>query len=494
MKKFIVLASLASLAACGGSKSPSPPGPILATPLAVTGQTQFGQYRPVASGVRSLEPGMANTWDLDQDFTLANGGAGQFKDALIIYLGTLPTSPPTWASVIAEFNVFPPFRGDQKINEMTWLGPVATAADGLVAAAIGDATFYAARSPSYSGPSTPLGNLYSANLFPGVDSRLAQAVDLSTAGSNIMLAWTDSVLLNSSYMAGNSLQAYQVVLRSPAGALLTSPPLFALTDGPTTGGPHTADLSAWRGQRVVLSFEASAEANPYSWGGAILDDVSISDGGHQYLRNGNFETGTLAGWTATAGDQPRNIRAGERDMAGLTVTRSFYAPPTSLWGRWTDVYENRGTSTVVTTAIYCTILGSSGGGIIYETPGSGGKAITSWDARSSSSHRWARDVGLVFGNGSVYFKTATGAVPLAPTSGDENLFTTFPLTVAPGQRATIVQFILLGSQETMATATSATAKALEIDTEAARIASSFWTDVTLRDGLTQAQLDSIRNF
>ncbi len=63
----------------------------------------------------------------------------------------------------------------------------------------------------------------------------------------------------------------------------------------------------------------------------------------------------------------------------VRVARSFYTVPGKLWGRWADTFTNDNNTPVTLTVQYTTNLGSDDSGIIYITPGTGNKSLTSWD-------------------------------------------------------------------------------------------------------------------
>jgi hypothetical protein len=168
--------------------------------------------------------------------------------------------------------------------------------------------------------------------------------------------------------------------------------------------------------------------------------------------------------------------------------------PNKLWGRWVDVFENPDlVSAVTTTVTYQTNLGSDNCGVIYETPGTSGKAITSWDTTWDD-----RDIAMV--HGLVSSKTYTSTTVQDPLwvnnncDGSDNIFFDYVITVPAGGKVAIVNFIILGSHDTGLTAASVTDKATEVDAEAARIVSNFWADGQYRTGMTQEQIDAIKNF
>jgi hypothetical protein len=194
----------------------------------------------------------------------------------------------------------------------------------------------------------------------------------------------------------------------------------------------------------------------------------------------------------------QNMTSSPETIDGLDVTRSFYTVPNKLWGRWVDVFENQTAAAITATVEYDTNLGSDDCGILYLTPGTGGQALTGWDGTAqetpavpdSSSND--RDFGFVFGTvDSVDFTTATA---IDACDGSDGITHSYTITVEPGQKAAIVNFIIMNGIDTGETATDATALATAIDTEAKAIVAHFWTDGQYRTGMTQEQIDVIVNF
>jgi hypothetical protein len=284
----------------------------------------------------------------------------------------------------------------------------------------------------------------------------------------------------------------RVVVRNPVTMALLE---TLNTQSSSTSGSFNADLSAYAGQTVSISFEISSNG----YGPNLIDDVSLTDGAAtQYIANGTFETGDLTGWTTNDPAELQNMTSGQESMSGLTVSRSFYTVPNKVWGRWVDVFKNETAAPITTTVEYQANLGSDDSGILYLTPGTDGKSLTGWDgdtqedppdATSSSNDR---DFAFVFGNvDSVDFTSATA---IGADDGDDNITHRYTITVAPGQSVAIVNFILMNGIDTGATATDASARATAIDAAAKAIVVNFWRDGQYRSGMTQEQIDAIINF
>ncbi len=254
--------------------------------------------------------------------------------------------------------------------------------------------------------------------------------------------------------------------------------------GTFSGSSGSANITAYKGQTVQLSFEATGDYYGYS---TKIDDVSVLDGGStQYVSNGGFES-DMTGWTTNVVNSSTNFTSGLRSLDGLSVHRSFYTVPDKLWGRWVDVYQNNTASPITVTINYYTNFGSDNYGIIYNTPGTSGKAITSWDGSAKD-----RDFGMVYGtaNNVAY----TSATALNTGDGSEDFNVSYHVTIPAGGQKSIVNFILMDGTDTGLAAVDTTAMATEIDTAAAAIVANFRSDSQYRDGMTQAQIDSIINF
>ncbi|HSN92239.1 MAG TPA: hypothetical protein VLS93_13495 [Anaeromyxobacteraceae bacterium] len=474
MRRLVLPVVLVLALGCGGSDGPPPPprDPWVAgpAPTGVAGNAAFLQ------GVASVDPepfpdafpGSANLWDLAADFSLFDGWDDQFDGGLALFVGTLATTPPTLASLAGE--VYLPsglegFPSDQAFAELSFHEPVYAAADLLLAAASDGSDLF---------PLTvPVAGTRSAFLAPTGDSRLGQVVDLTSASDAAILAWSDQVYLYGGLVTGGIGAAYRVVLRDPdTGALLAT----ARESLVGAGGDHSFSLAPFVGRPVLLSFEFRSAGLYY----ARIDAVSVVDvAAPEPIVNGGFENG-LAGWTPSTGGQSQNLVSGTRTLAGLQVTRGFFAAPGSHWARWVDVFDNPGSAAVTRDVVYHSVLGSAGCGVVYQPQGAAGRAVASWDACATQTG----DLGIVFGSGSAHFLSND---TLGSPNGSPDVFVVHPLTVPAGGKAALVHFVLIDGHDTGRTATGVSSRATAIDEQAAAIASGFWSDPVYRDWMTAEQ-------
>lgn len=453
----------------------APPAPELAIPTSLPAGTMFAQSIVATDGDRSIAPGQANIWDLNEDFSIEDGGNDQFDGVLRIYVE---------AAGMPRLK-FPP---DQTYAELTALGPEMGPDDGVKAVSFtGDAAF-----PGNTLP--PDRGLY-AFFHPGAEVRLQQTLDLTHAtGPFVLLSWLGSPTLVFANRTHSDPEQYgQVVLRDTAGALLTT--LYRVDRSGTTGSWGGALLTPFAGRTVVLSFEQRVSAtNPNRTVNncMLIDNVSVRDNdGTEYVANGNFAAAGT-GWTVVASKLSQNVRSGTRSINGLDVQRTFYTQPNQLWARLADVFHNPGTTPVEAVVSYESNLGSDNRGIIYPTPGAPQKALTAWDYKSNGRVTSDRDIGFAFGSAdSVDYKSDTA---LGAQAGSDVMIFKFKITVPAGGSVTLMNFVVMTGNDTALTATDITARATEVDTQLADIANNFRTNVVYQRGLTQAQLDTVKNF
>ncbi len=412
-------------------------------------------------------PGEANVWNIDADFTLYDGG-----DYQLFYALKLSFNDTTSFEYLAY-------------DDLTFYGPTMGTAQGVKVADVSSG-----RSSGFD----PLSGTYSAFLYATSDSRLMQTLNLPSVDPNtdwISLTWLDDCdLYEGNFMPGYTPN-YRVAIRDTSGALLED-----LTLSQPWGD---ADLTAYQGRQVVLSFEE--QSMPDIGYPTMIDSVSVvtasvdsfSTGTIDYVTNGDFETRDLTGWTTNTPAEVQNMTSSAKKHDGLDVRRSFYTVPNKLWGRWVDMYENNTTSAITTTINYETVLGSCGSAIIYETPSTNQWALTVWEGTQTS-----RDIGMVFGKADLREEYFTSDDILNDVScvgaGSDTIEIDYHITVPPGGRVALVNFIILGTYDTSLNAADTSTRATQIDREALKIVNNFWTDPQYRDGMTQQQIDAVINF
>ena len=516
----LALLAASAVAAAGCSKSSSetttPPPPAdtarIASPLPAGSTPGLASW---AQGVRAedqggeLFPGHANTWEVGHDHALGSGYGLEYGFAMYLTAGrtTHPaTSDPgdhftqlyvDWAQLAATglLNAFP---FDQNVTELTYLSPVFTAADGLVTAVVTTAIGTAPANPPVA--SALAGNL-SGFVVGTADSRLVQTVTLSF-GQTYTLAWLEQVSLAPDRFDGSADLPYggrwQVVLRDPASGAALADPLLVLTTSsatpdlfePTT--VHTVTLLApvAHTTSVDVSFELrSAARNDGPVGYAAVDAVTLTTaGGPNVLSNGDFEQG-LTGWRAAGGGQPQNVRGAPRvvplDPLGATtvaITRSFYATPTSTWGRYVDVFQNDHDAEVVTTVVYA---------MLYSAVD-----LTGWSAAASAkalvgrdTTGGVRDVAIVYGSGFASWEPpGTGSTRAVP----DTAFVVHKIQIPAHGKAALVHFVVQlgqGADQTgLDHATTGT------DAECQKIVDGFRApDPTYRQDLEAGVLSLVKN-
>ena len=433
----------------------------LASPTLLAAGTVFLQTVAAGDNEGEAAPGQANFWDLRKDMTLGNGFNDQFAGALRLSV-----------TRGADVQLFP---ADQSHAGLSAYGPELNVGDGVKAV-----SFVAAGD---------------AHLHPVRGSRLQQTLDLTGAVGPIALTWVSNfnaaAFANHADSFADEPFSWKVVLRDGTGNLLKTFFSIDQTDAAGTGTDGSGDLSAYRGQLVVLTFEHDTPAY-----GSQLVSVSVQDAGNkEYVVNGNFVSGKL-GWTVPAVKVSQNIQSAPRTLHGLNVRRMFYTQPNALWGRWTDCFENPTNNPIAVVVSYDSTLGSGGRGVIYLTPGSNDKALTSWDGSTGSEDGTRdRDIGMVFGSGvTKEGKTASGLAMTAP-DGSADIRFTHTISVPAHGSVALVNFIILSGKDTGLTAAGdINARATEVDLLAADIANNFRTNFAYQRGMMQAQLDTLKNF
>lgn len=471
--------------------------PLLATDSTVRGITIFPQTTPVLDGFSELFPGQANFWDLDRDIAQVDGFWNQFQGNMLLAVQT--TEIPLTEAL---------FPNTQTFVELTFMTPLLSALDGLRVAAVADHT-------NYTGPDSVIdilpdldeGNA-SAWLNATADSRLEQILDLRQASGVLTLSWKDEFLAQAGDFPGATPHYRVVTTDQTTGArtILFAGTLTTRNVIETTPSrqrvTRTADLSALVGKKVLLSFELrgahqllrdSVGDVEFIGSYARIDNVSVRDGSaNEFVINGGFEN-DITGWTANAGLQSQNLRSAARNVNGLSVTRHFYTPPNQLWARWTDVLVNNTAAPVTRRVVLRTFLGSAGFGIIY--PDGSNRSLTSWDGTTldlANNIIPDRDIGLVFGTATSNSFTSSSALNTA--DGNDIIEMAHDVTIPAGGQISLVHFALMSGDNTGETAVNITARATLIDTEINNILSNFRTNPRYRDGMTQAQIDTLQNF
>jgi len=447
------------LIGCGGNGDGGGDA-ILGTPSQNPGTTIIRQQVPVEDENDGTFVGYANYWDLYNDFAISDGSDDQFDDALELTVGS------------------DEFPDDQSYSELAWMTPDLTSADGLPIPAVADSVYgsYAAYSGTYA--------LY---LPGGPEESVFQDLDLSAAAGTVSIQWWDYVSNTYSNFENDPNHGYSVVIMS-ADTNSHLETLFSYdVDTTTKWTLREADLTDYAGEVVRLAFQFTGSG--YGTNAMVaVDDVSVTDTEDaEFVANGGFEAGDLTGWDYVEPVYSTNFTSGARTLDGLSVTRSFFTYPSQLWARYVDVFENTTGEAIATTVEYYTNLGSDYYGIIYYTPETDERALTTWDGDSSD-----RDIGLVFGQADeVEFTSDT---KLGGENGDDSIYHRYGIDVPAGGKVAIVNFVIMTGEDTGETATDINAVATQVDRAAQDIVDNFWDDGIYRDGMTQEQIDAIINF
>lgn len=328
--------------------------------------------------------------------------------------------------------------------------------------------------------SSALSGTYSVILNKVSLAQISQDVDLSTASGTVTLSFEYNASPDSGNISGRDYNL-SVVVESGEN----STEVFNMTN--TSGsGTETIDISAYTGQNIKLSFVYSSNS-----GLAFIDTISIQDQNNtEFVINGDFEGNTLAGWTANEPQEAQNVTFGPRVVsdANITVTRSFYTKPNNLWARYVDVYENNTSAPVDINVSYYTNLGSDSNGIIYDTPNTANKAITTWDGSNND-----RDIGFVFGNASHVQYLSDDELSIG--NGDDDIYIDYNVTIPANTKVSIVNFVIMNGKDTADTASDINTTATEIDVEAKAIVDGMAVraEEYLR-GMTSEQKNNIVNF
>ena len=445
---------------------------VLGTPSTSKGVTTFRQTVAMEdSDTYEYFPGQANIWDISDDFSLSDGGDDQFDGAMVL-------------SVDGNTLL------NQLYSDLTFYTPTVNSEAGILVATVVEEVM---DNYNNSGPVSAIGGTYSAYLNDVYDGRLSQTIDLSGATTPVNLDWSWATNVEDGNFSMDD-QYIRVVIRDPAdGTVLET----LLTETDSDENTYSYNLDAYIGDTIVVSFEISSSGE----GPNLIDDVSLTDDAAvEYIDNGDFETGDMTDWSINDPDELQNFTSAAEDIAGLTVTRSFYTVPDKLWGRWVDTFTNNTAAAVTAAVEYDSNLGSDSSGILYLTPGTDGRSLTGWDGEAqedppdATSSSNDRDFAFVFGDvDNVDFTTAT-ALDDGNSDGNDDITHSYPITVNPGEMLAIVNFVIMNGVDTGETAADVTARATAIDTAALDIVDNFWDDGQYRSGMTQEQIDAIINF
>ncbi len=411
---------------------------ISSEPQTIVGDFLTYSYIVATGTPGTIFPPYAQLWDLNTAFMLEDGFSDTWDQAMTLQIGGVS------------------YPADQVYANLTFLTPLITAAQGLQAAI----------SSNFENPA-----IQAAYLPPAAETSLAQTLDLTSATGAVTLTWTDQIFPNAPFM-GQPFN-YQVVIRSEAdGSLLAT---AFQTNGGAGNTMRNFNLTAFAGQRVVLSFEANNFVIHDPGTGIRIDDVAVVDGAAvDFVTNGNFSS-NLDGWSATTAPQSQNVQAESRQVpavTGLDVVRTAYSRPDQIWIRYCDDFTNNTGAPITTTLNYRSNLGSDGGGRNRVVPGTSNEAVSSSDTSTDS------DCGFVFG---------TGATLIGFSLTTENIDWDIPVTVQPGQTVTVITFALQNGVN------SGGANPTAIEAETVNIVTNFRSDETLQEGLTGAQLQQCVN-
>ncbi len=415
-------------------------------------------------------PGQPNIWDISDDFSLSDGGDDQFDGALVLSIGSS----------------FP----SQTYSDLNFSAPAFDSTDGVKVAAVVDGV---TGNINNNGDYPAIEGLNSAYLNDVYDGRVSQSVDLAGAVSPVTLSWSWEANVSSGAFAMPGTYLRAVIRSATDGSLLETLASVSSSESASYG---PINLDAYINQTIILSFEIRSSGT----GPNLIDAITITDGAATpYITNGDFETGDLTGWTVNEPAEYQNFTSSTELIAGLTVIRSFYTAPDKLWGRWVDTFTNNTGAQITETVTYATTLGSEGYGILYETPGTAGMALTGWDGTADAGldptgFSNDRDFALVFGDVDPANLTYTSASALDTADGSGDITHEYDIIVDPGDTVTIVNFIVMNGVDTNDTALDATATADVIDAAALDIVDNFWNDDQYRAGMTQAQINTVINF
>ncbi|MGJ7500152.1 hypothetical protein ACSFBF_07315 [Variovorax sp. ZT5P49] len=104
------------------------------------------------------------------------------------------------------------------------------------------------------------------------------------------------------------------------------------------------------------------------------------------------------------------------------------------------------------------------------------------------------NLGSAVGSGISLVWDGVPSPALGAGAGNEDVLFQFNISVPAGGSVTLMNFLVMSGTDTGLVATDITARATEVDTQLADIANNFRTNFAYQRGLTQAQLDTVKNF
>ena len=191
----------------------------------------------------------------------------------------------------------------------------------------------------------------------------------------------------------------------------------------------------------------------------------------------------------------RQLRLGPVDLSGLAVTRRIYVPHDGAFARFEEVLSNEGDAPVTVDAVVLLDLGADANTELVATSGGGAFTVTDdWVIADDADGAGSPAVVYLFSDASGN-KVQPRAV--AGATGSDQIRVTWPVTVAPGERAILVHFGAQRSDRAVAAAFADTLSTFQNGELAGLTGADLDAVINLQpggdrdgDGLTdQAELD-----